>query len=130
MNAQSYKFACKCGHSWEKVCNHHQAVDQACPACKSEAGVSIDRTELRDGVASGRQYVGRKWGEQERVWLEGPTIKHSDLPKWRRDVPGMELNDKGKVVFHSDAHQRSVFKAMKEGGAYYAAKSQAQESGQ
>lgn len=113
--ARSYDFVCSCGHKWATVCNHHQAVDQTCPACKSETGVKIDRSEIRSGLAEGRQYVGRQWGASEQVWLEGPRINKKDLPAWRRDIPSLETNAKDQIIFKSDRHQREVFKAMSRG---------------
>lgn len=115
MNTREYTFSCKCGHKWETVCNHHQAVDQACPSCKSDTGVKIDRSEIQSGLAGGKQYYGREWSKAEQVWLEGPRINKSDLPAWRKSIPSLETNHKDQIVFKSDRHQREVFKAMSQG---------------
>lgn len=39
-----------------------------------------------------------------------PLIPKENLAAWKRDIPDIQTNDRGQVVFNSDAHQRKVWK--------------------
>ena len=98
-----------CSHRWETECSHLDVFDAKCPNCNRD-GAHIDRDEIDAGLMGGRQYVGRAWRGKESVCLEMPLIPKENLAAWKRDIPDIQTNDRGQVVFNSDAHQRKVWK--------------------
>lgn len=106
-----YSLRCPCGHRWDAACDKHAVFDQACPAC-GKADAVVDRTELTAGTASGRQYVGREWRGKEGESISLPEVAPEHRAGWKQDVPSIEFNDRGRVVFRNDQHQRQVYREM------------------
>lgn len=107
-----YSLICvACQHHWDTEASHLDVYDVPCPRC-ARTGATIDRGDMKAGIPQGRQYVGREWRGQEGVCVEMPRIAKEDLPAWRQDVPSIQTNERGNVVFRSDQHQRQVYREL------------------
>lgn len=103
---------CRCGHRFACTCARDQVFDRPCPSCEA-ADSRIDRGDLTAGIPGGRQFVGRDWRGMEAASMSLPEIvdpRHQ--AKWRADVPSIQFNQRGQVIFSNDAHQRRVYGEM------------------
>lgn len=102
---------CSCSHKWDAFVSQFEVLDQPCPACKV-VNVKVDRSDIHGGCPSGRQYVGREWRGTESVSIAMPEVRPEDRAEWKRDCPSIDFDDKGRVRYRSDAHQRQVYREM------------------
>jgi len=110
----AYVLECQgCSHSWDALCSQFEVFDQVCPACKAVKS-RVSRSDMHAGCPSGRQYVGREWRGREGISMGMPEVKPADQAQWHRDCPSIQFNDKGQVVYQSDAHQRKVYREIKQ----------------
>lgn len=107
-----YVLECQgCTHSWNAQCSQFEVFDQVCPSCRA-CNSRVSRSNLHGGCPSGRQYVGREWRGAESVSMSLPEVPPESRAQWKQDVPSVEFNERGQVVFRSDAHQRQVYREM------------------
>jgi len=107
-----YTLECQgCSHSWDACCSQFEVFDQQCPSCKA-TNSRVSRSDLHAGCPSGRQYVGRDWRGMEGISLNLPEVRPEDRAQWKKDVPSVEFDDRGRIKFNNDAHQRQVYREM------------------
>lgn len=101
---------CACGHEHLVICERHEAFDRACPSCQARGDFEIVRPQvLQDHEKFAPE---RRWRGPESTSLEFPLVPPQNLAGWKKDIPSLETNSRGEVVFHSDKHQRQVYREM------------------
>mgnify|MGYP000913867038 FL=1 len=100
---------CSCAHKWDAFVSQFEVLDQPCPACKV-VNVKVDRSDIHTGNST--FHTPREWRGSESISIAMPEVRPEDRAEWKRDCPSIDFDDRGRVRYRSDAHQRQVYREM------------------
>ncbi len=105
---------CACAHRW--VCTHPRMdiFEQKCPSC-GKADSKVDKTALEGqfGIFIGGDLKPQgAWRGSKGTSLAMPEVAPEHQAAWKADVPSIEFNQRGQVVYRNEQHQRQVYREM------------------
>lgn len=111
MNTYSLQ-CCGCGKIFVGTCERVDVFDRPCPACHAQNS-KIHREPVEPPTSrrrSSRACTG--WGVRHGVSYAMPPVKPQERAEMVRHVPSAEFDSRGRFVFHSDSHQRRVYREI------------------